>query len=165
MYSKKIQGYDLEYLQSWKDNIRRHHISALPVSHTKGMKDFVMAFAGCHGPYADTHNRILEDSIHKDDGYLEPKCGCIMSDGYIITEYDIDIYRAMMESYDKYLCTDGVIRYRPTPEADAKYATIYKQYEQDSWDSMNETFESMGMHYNETEGCWINPKTGEVGCY
>lgn len=165
MYSKKIRGFDLHYLQNWKTGIKRSHCSALPVSRTKGMKDFVLAFDFNCNQYADTHDHVIEDSILKEGGYLAPSCGGFLTDGYIITSDNVDCYRAMMEAYDKYLCTDGVIRYRPTPEADKKYQQIYRQYAQDCWDNINEAFAARGMYYQPDTGEWVNPETGEVGCY
>ena len=165
MYSKKIQGFDLTYLQNWKARIKRGHFPALPVSQAKGMKDFVLAFDSTCCQYADTHDHVLDDSLLKAGGYLAPDCGCFLTDGYIITDTNVNLYRAMMEAYDKYLCTDGVIRYLPTPEANVKCQQLYDQYEKDLWDSINESFEAMGMYYQESEGCWVNPETGEVGCY
>lgn len=165
MYSKKIQGFDLRYLQEWKAKIKRGHFNALPVSRTRGMKDFVLAFDENCNQYADTHDHVMDNSILKAGGYLAPDCGGFLTDGYIITGDNVNCYRAMMEAYDKYLCTDGVIRYRPTPEANEKCQQLYNQYTEDFWECINDAFEARGMHYQEDTGTWVNPETGEVGCY
>lgn len=168
MYSKRMAKCTVSYLTDWKEAIKewKDH-KAWPVSKTTGMKDFVAAL--CDGDtywvtYPDIHDRIMDDSTLMDNGYLKPN-GYYHSDPYIISDDWITTYQAMMDAYDKYLCTDGVIRYRPTPEANAKYQILYEQAERDFWDSINAAFESMGMFYNEDEGVWINPETGEVGCY
>lgn len=168
MYSKRMTDFTVKYLTEWKEAIKEwEDRKAWPVSKITGMRDFIAALCGgatYYHTYADIHDRIMDDSTLMDNGYLEPK-GWYMSDPYIISDDLITTYRAMMDAYDKYLCTDGIIRYRPTPESNAKYQILYERAEKEFWDSINAAFESMGMFYNEDEGVWINPETGEVGCY
>lgn len=168
MYSKSMRPFTVKYLTDWKAAIKQwEDRTAWPVSKAAGMKDFVAGL--CCGDaswdtYSDIHDRVMDDSILMENGYLEPK-GSYRCDPYIITEDWITTYRAMMDAYDKYLCTDGVIRYRPTPEANAKYEMLYEQREKEFWSQIDTAFESMGMVYNEQDGIWINPDTGEVGYY
>lgn len=166
MYSKLLTESSRKYLLDTKQWIKRDKVPAIPVSQTKGMRDIVRLLTDRSGIdlYSDFHDRIMMDSALRPGGYLEPK-SWFFADGFIITHDDLPFYIALMRGYDKYLCTDGVIRYRPSPESERKFNLIYEKEEQEFWDGINACFEAMGMFYNEDEGVWINPETGEEGCY
>lgn len=165
MYSKRMTEFTRRYLARSKADIKETGMPALPVYKTTGMKDFVAALCGVDAyEYADMLEKVIGESRLTAGGYLEPK-GRYCTDGCIVSNHDYTYYAAMMDAYDKYLCTDGIIRYRPTPESVEKFNRIYEEEEKVFWDRINDAFEAMGMFYNEEKDCWVNPETGEEGSY
>ena len=167
MYSKRLNASNIAYLQQWKELIKTDKLSALPVSKARGMRDFVMDVArhtNATWMYADLHDHIMDDSERMQGGYLKPS-GSYWQDGYVLSSENVDHYTAMMDSFDKYLCTDGVIRYAPTQEGKVMYETIMQRRDDEFWAAINQAFEGMGMFYDEDRECWVNPETGEEGYY
>ena len=167
MYSKRLNEFSVKYLEAQKESIKTHKLPALPVSKTRRMRDFVMDLAKYTNDiwmYADLHDHVMNDSERMQGGYLKPS-GSYWQDGYVVSSENIDHYTAMMDSFDKYLCTDGVIRYTPTREGKVMYETIVQRREAEFWESINRSFEAMGMFYSDEHGCWVNPETGEEGYY
>lgn len=167
MYSKKLTPFCVGYLTRWRTVIKANKIPVLPVSRTKGMRDFVMDIAKYTNDvehYADYHDHVMDDSERLLGGYLKPS-GSYWQDGYVISSENVDYYAAMMDSFDKYLCSDGVIRYVRDEDGKVKCRAILQRRHDEFWEGINQAFEDRGMFYNDERGCWINPETGEEGCY
>lgn len=137
-------------------------IYLLPRCRTKGMKDFLKKSGVRSGlGYLEDIHAVFGCHTLKPGGYLEFGGGFLP--GWL-EEHDVG-YEAIMESYDKFLCYDGMIRYIPSEESDKKYKELYEKYNEDFWRRINAAFESQGMFYDDEKGYWVNPETGETGCY
>jgi len=161
---------DKNELKTWV----KRHVSGidrkrlLPVSHTKGMRDFVACELSAGDRYPDFYEAVLDSSTLKPGGYLEydPLENGSISSWVCCTEDDFWIYaEAAMEAYDKYLCSDGKIRYSRTEESDALYDKLHENNEAEFWRDIDAAFAEMGMYYDEEKGCYVNPETGEEGYY
>lgn len=135
----------------------------LPVSSSKGMRDFVKDILRTNAvDYCEAIYWVLFNSEVKLGGYLQYNGGydCPLCD-----ESSKSWYRACMEAYDKYICSDGRIRCIKDEESDKRFHDLDQRYSDDFWAGINESFEASGMFYDEGRGCWVNPETGEEACY
>lgn len=135
----------------------------MPASKADGMSDFVKDVLGVNAfDYCEAIHWVLFNSDVKIGGYLQYNGG---SDYPLCDESSLSWYRACMEAYDKYLCSDGRIRCMKSAESDRKFHELSQRYSDDFWEGINESFKAIGMSYDEDRGCWVNPETGEEGCY
>lgn len=140
-------------------------VPMFPASKAMGMRDFISDIFGDHLGglnYPCVWEAILENSSLKGGGYLVPENHAMYLFG---DETGEAMYRAAMEVYDKYLCSDGIIRYWPNECDDMEYRQLVGKYDDEFCRRIDNAFESSGMVYCEEEGCWVNPETGERGYY
>lgn len=153
------------------EKMRRRYVSKidpeylLPRSRAKGMREFIgsRVFHTGQSYYAD-YVETMETHGLKPGGYLDYDAGEFMHPAWM-TWHDYDWYDATMRAYDKFLCSDGRIRYRPSEESDAKYEQLLQEAQDERWRQADASFRSVGMFYDDEKGYWINPETGETGCY
>lgn len=155
-----------EWMRDHVKHIDRERL--LPTCHTRGMGDFIADNLDSGDRYMDCYEAVLDSSDLMLGGYLkyDPLKNGSYSGWMCCVEDDYWTYtEAAMEAYDKYLCSDGKIRYVKTKEAESKCDFLYKRNDEEFWNGIDEAFAERGMYYDEERGCYINPETGEEDCY
>lgn len=129
MYPKALTQKERAMLKRAGSSYRRDRVPTISKKMASEMQDFVSELRDFSQAdlYRELYDQVMLDSEITSAGYLTPS-GFYCHDPYIVPLEDLPHYAAVMDGYDKYLCIDGTIRYRPTPEGDARFQTLYEQY-------------------------------------
>ena len=133
----------------------------LPVSKTKGMRDFVRDVCGYYSSWEEFYSAILLDSELCKGGLLKGA-----SEVWIALDtYPNFLKDAYIDIYDIYLCTDGRLRYRRTKEQERLVHKLAEERSNDFWTELHESMNENGYDFIESDCCWRHRESGEEVCY
>ena len=125
------------------------------------MRDYVKALSSSY-EYEEYYNWILDNSELVEGGLLKPNSHVVPT--YLPAD-ELNFDSAFLWTYDKYLCSDGIIRFTKTNEKENEAYACLTTLNQAEFDRCNRFMEEHGFIWVEVDCCWRNPTTGEEQGY
>ena len=140
----------------YKENIKSIPKENLYCGSTIGMRDYVKDIGGSY-EYEKYWCWVIDNSRLEKNGLLEPDGVMSGSLGW----HGINYNTAYIKGYNKYLCKDGVIRYRKSKGKELEIQRGIRELCDEDFERFNRFYENQGFTWVEEDYCWRNPATGE----